>query len=353
MSIDIICTIGPASSSPEILRDMLLEGMTIARLNMSHGTHESHGKAITLLKEVSRGVGKTIRIMGDLQGPKIRLGDIKGESALLAEGQRFELMTSPVEGDAKRAYIDYPTIIKDLKPGGTILINDGEIKLKVTEITEDRIQTKVIVGGEIRSNKGVNFPGASLSIPAITEKDKEDLSFLLREGADMIACSFIRQSAHLEEIRVVCRSFGGPIPGLIAKIETMEGVKNFQSIAAQADGIMIARGDLGVELPYEQIPYIQKVLLQECRLSGLYVITATQMLQSMIEKPVPTRAEVTDIFQAVLDGSKAVMLSGESSVGKYPVESVKVLRSVSHYAEEIGSEVRFTLDELLVQSPFH
>jgi pyruvate kinase len=280
------------------------------------------------------------------------LGEIEGNGVFLEEGQPFELLVTPITGNVHRANIDYPDITGDIASGSLILINDGMVKLEVTEVSSERIKTKVTVGGQISSNKGVNFPGTKLNIPALTEKDREDLAFLLEEGVDLIACSFIRQAVHLEQVREVCRSLAGSAPKLVAKIETVEGVKNFREIAAHSEGIMIARGDLGVELPFEQIPLIQKALLRECRISGTYVITATQMLQSMIDQPIPTRAEVTDIFQAVQDGTNAVMLSGESSVGKYPIQSVKVLKCVSLYAEEIARGESYTLDDVYARYPF-
>lgn len=353
MSIDVICTIGPASSSAAVVKELILCGMTVARLNLSHGTHESHREIIRHLREASRETDMPIRIIGDLQGPKIRLGEIEGDGVLLEEGQPFELLVTPVTGNSQRANIDYPDITGEIVPGAFILINDGAVKLEVTDVSSERITTKVIVGGQISSNKSVNFPGTKLNIPVLTKKDQEDLAFLLKEGIDLIACSFIRQAVHLEQVRDFCRSLSETVPKLVAKIETVEGVKNFRDIAALSDGIMIARGDLGVELPFEQIPFIQKALLRECRAKGTYVITATQMLQSMIDEPVPTRAEVTDIFQAVQDGTNAVMLSAESSVGKYPIQSVKVLKCVSLYAEEIAVRVKsYTLDEVYSRFPF-
>jgi pyruvate kinase len=228
------------------------------------------------------------------------------------------------------------------------------VKLEVTEVSSDRVKTTCLIGGQISSHKGVNFPGTKLNIQAVTDKDREDLAFLLGEGIDLINCSFIRRSAHLEEIREICRSISKTVPRLISKIETLESVMNFRDIAANSEGIMIARGDLGVELPFEQIPLIQKTLLKECKASGTYVIMATQMLQSMIDHPVPTRAEVTDIYQAVQDGANAVMLSGESSVGKYPIQSIQVLNQVSLFAEEItrGQGEMYSLESLYARSPF-
>jgi pyruvate kinase len=354
VSIDLICTIGPSSSTSSVLKDMIHGGMTIARLNMSHGTHESHREVIRFIREASRELGKPTRIMADLQGPKIRLGVFEGSGVILVEGQTYDLLTTPVTGNDRRANVDYPDITKDIEVGATVLINDGEVKLEVTEVSSDRVKTTCLIGGQISSHKGVNFPGTKLNVQAITDKDREDLAFLLGEGIDMIACSFIRRSSHLEEIRKLSRSLSETVPRLVAKIETLESVMNFKDIAAHSEGIMIARGDLGVELPYEQIPLVQKTLLQECRASGTYVITATQMLQSMIDHPVPTRAEVTDIYQAVQDGSNAVMLSGESSIGKYPIQSVQVLNRVSLFAKDISKKQgeTYSLEDLYSSSAF-
>jgi pyruvate kinase len=354
MSIDRICTIGPASSTLPVLKEMMQGGMTVARLNMSHGTHESHREVIRFIREASSELGRTIQIMADLQGPKIRLGVFEGSGVRLVEGQAYDLLTTPVTGNDRRASVDYSDITKDIEVGATVLINDGEVKLEVTEVSSDRVKTTCVIGGPISSHKGVNFPGTKLNIQAVTDKDREDLAFLLGEGIDIINCSFIRRSVHLEEIREICRSLSDTVPRLISKIETLESVMNFREIAAHSEGIMIARGDLGVELPFEQIPLIQKTLLQECKASGTYVIMATQMLQSMIDHPVPTRAEVTDIYQAVLDGANAVMLSGESSVGKFPIQSIQVLNRVSRFAEEIsrGQGETYSLESLYSRYPF-
>jgi pyruvate kinase len=355
VGIDLICTIGPASSTSSVLKEMIKGGMTTARLNMSHGTHESHRKVIRFIREASSELDRPIRIMADLQGPKIRLGVFEGSGVILVEGQTYDLLTTPVTGNDRRANVDYPGITKDIEVGATVLINDGEVKLEVTEVLSDSVKTTCLIGGQISSHKGVNFPGTKLNVQAVTDKDREDLAFLLGEGIDLINCSFIRRSAHLEEIREVCRSLSKTVPRLVAKIETLESVLNFKDIATHSEGIMIARGDLGVELPYEQIPLVQKTLLQECKATGTYVITATQMLQSMIDHPVPTRAEVTDIYQAVQDGTNAVMLSGESSIGKYPIQSVQVLNRVSLFAEDISKRdgQTYSLEDLYASSAFN
>ncbi|WP_379143012.1 pyruvate kinase [Paenibacillus sp. sgz500992] len=355
MSIDLICTIGPASSSPAVLKELLLSGMTTARLNMSHGSHEEHERVIEALRAAAAESGQPVRIMGDLQGPKIRLKNVKGDAIRLDEGQTFILDQSDEPGSRERAALDNPGVMEDILQGATILINDGEVKLEVTDKHPSRITTRVIVGGMIGSRKGVNLPGTVLHLPAITEKDKRDLQFLLEHHVDWIACSFIREASHLEEIREYVASLGKySQPGLISKIETIHAVRNFPSIMEASEGIMIARGDLGVELPFERIPFIQKAILRECSLSKTYVITATQMLQSMVDHPVPTRAEVTDVSQAVMDGSDAVMLSAESSVGHYPVQSTRALNTVAKFAENMREQGKngFSLEEICSESLF-
>ncbi|ASA20348.1 pyruvate kinase [Paenibacillus donghaensis] len=356
MSVDLICTIGPASSSPAVLKELLLSGMTIARLNMSHGSHEEHGRVIEVLRAAAAESGQPVRIMGDLQGPKIRLMSVKGDAVRLDEGQTFILDQSDEPGGRERAALDNPGVMEDILQGAAILINDGEVKLEVTDKHPQRITTRVIVGGTIGSRKGVNLPGTKIRLPAITEKDKQDLQFLLEHHVDWIACSFIRVASHLEEIREFVSALGKySQPGLISKIETIHAVRNFPSIMEASDGIMIARGDLGVELPFERIPFIQKAILRECSRSKTYVITATQMLQSMVDHPVPTRAEVTDVSQAVLDGTDAVMLSAESSVGHYPVQSTRVLNTVAKFAENMREqgESGLSLEEICSDALFN
>ncbi len=347
MSVDIVCTIGPASQDPNTLREMITHGLSIARLNLSHGDHQSHREVIRIIRQLSSERKKKVRILGDLQGPKIRLGEIKGNEALLQANKTFRLYTKPIEGDANQASIDYSGITQDTRPGQRILINDGEIQLRVKKVNPDHLETEVLVGGTISSHKGVNLPGASIHLPALTEKDKQDLRFLLLEKVDLIACSFIRTASHLDEIRTFAGITQGHPPQLIAKIETMEGIRNFSSILTKADGVMIARGDLGVELPFPWIPLLQKAMILESRKANKYVITATQMLQSMVEHPLPTRAEVTDIFQSVLDGTDAVMLSAESATGQYPVESAEVLRSIARFAERVNQKQPFDLGDMM------
>ncbi|MEH7351348.1 pyruvate kinase [Gottfriedia acidiceleris] len=347
MTIDRICTIGPASFDKKILSELIEHGMTIARLNFSHGTHESHHNVIELIKLIRKETGKDIKILGDLQGPKIRLGKIEGEKINLEPNQTFTLVIDEITGDRNQASVDYKGLINDVKQGDRILINDGAVELLVDNIEQNKIVTSVKTGGEISSHKGVNLPGVVTSLPAITEKDRKDIEFILQEGLDYIACSFIRRASHLQEIRSFMNSKSGKTPQLIAKIETIEAIKNFQEINKETDAIMIARGDLGVELPYQWIPLLQRAMIHECNSNGTYVITATQMLQSMVDNSLPTRAEVTDVFQAVMDGTNAVMLSAESAAGHHPIESIETLKLVSQFAETVKSKSPFDFDDML------
>ena len=343
MTIDRICTIGPASNNKEILAQLIKNGMNIVRLNLSHGSHESHKEVIHLVKSLD----DSIKILGDLQGPKMRLGVIEEEQVTLQAGDTFTLYTHSFSGSKEGASIDYTGIVNDVKAGNRILINDGQVELIVEKVSMEKVETRVKIGGDIASHKGVNLPGANVSLPAITEKDQKDIQFLVGEGVDFIACSFVRKPSHIKEIRNFIHQQKETTPNLIAKIETMEAIENFQDICKEADGIMIARGDLGVELPYQFIPLLQKMMIHECNRVNTYVITATQMLQSMVDHAIPTRAEVTDVFQAVLDGTNAVMLSAESASGDHPVESIKTLRLVSGFAEHVKKDAPFVMKDVL------
>lgn len=347
MSIDCICTIGPASNDKNILTDLINHGMTIARLNFSHGTHESHRSVIQLIKSLSSETGHQIKILGDLQGPKIRLRNIKDEKVTLDTGQTFTLLIEEVVGDKEQASVDYEGLVNDVKPGNRILINDGAVELQVTDVAQNKVVTTVSTGGEIASHKGVNLPGVVTGLPAITEKDKQDIEFLLQEEIDYIACSFIRKASHLKDVRSFMETKKGKLPHLVAKIETIEAIQNFQEICNETDAVMIARGDLGVELPYQWIPLLQKAMISECNKLNTFVITATQMLQSMVDTPLPTRAEVTDVFQAVMDGTNAVMLSAESAAGHYPVESIETLKLISQFAESVKIKSPFDFADML------
>jgi pyruvate kinase len=331
--IDRICTIGPASNRREVLTDLVNHGMTIIRLNLSHGNQENHYNVIQLVRSISKEIGKKIKILGDLQGPKIRLGIFQENSIALNEGDTFLLTTNEVVGNNKMCSIDYKGLVHDVKIGSKILINDGEVELTVSDVDANTIKTFVKVGGIISSKKGVNVPGTPLSLEAITEKDKQDIQFLIDHQVDIIACSFIRKPTHIESIREYVLDKTTTLPMFMAKIETLEALLNFKEILNKSDAIMIARGDLGVELPFQWVPLLQKAIIHECNQVGKYVVTATQLLQSMTEHAVPTRAEVTDIFQSVLDGTNAVMLSAESASGSHPIESIKTLSMVSNFSE--------------------
>lgn len=343
MKIDRVCTIGPASSNKDILSKLISNGMNIIRLNMSHGTHESHKEIIELVRSIDR----SVQILGDLQGPKIRLGEIEEKEINLQKGAAFTLSVKPIKGNQNEASVDYTGLAQDVKTGSQILINDGQVVLTVENIDSDKIQTTVKTGGPISSHKGVNVPGTEVQLPAITEKDKKDIEFLLEEKVDYMACSFIRKPNHLKEIHAFIKERSSHSPNIIAKIETVEAITNFPAICQEANGIMIARGDLGVEVPYHWIPLLQKAMIHECRRTNTYVIVATQMLQSMVESAIPTRAEVTDVFQAVLDGANAVMLSAESAAGHHPIESVETLTRVSDFAEKMKQEEPFDFADIL------
>jgi pyruvate kinase len=317
--------------------------MNIIRLNMSHGTHESHQQIIQLISSIDR----SVKILGDLQGPKIRLGEMEDKEFILRKGAAFTLYMQPVKGNQDGASVDYSGLADDVKEGSKILINDGQVELTVANAAPGKIQTIVTAGGPISSHKGVNIPGTEVHLPAITEKDKSDIQFCLEKKVDYIACSFIRRPSHLKEIHEFISQHSTHSPKIIAKIETVEAITNFPAICQEADGIMIARGDLGVEVPYYWIPLLQKAMIHECRRTNTYVIVATQMLQSMVENTLPTRAEVTDVFQAVLDGANAVMLSAESAAGEHPIESVETLTHVSQFAEKMKQETPFDFEDIL------
>lgn len=343
MKIDRVCTIGPASGSKDILTKLIKNGMNIIRLNMSHGTHESHQNIIQLV----RSIDSSVKILGDLQGPKIRLGEMEEKEVTLQKGEPFTLSVKPMKGNQREASVDYQGLSQDVKAGSKILINDGLVELKVENISSDQIQTTVMAGGPISAHKGVNVPGTEVHLPAITEKDQSDIQFLLEQKVDYLACSFIRKPEHLKEVHGFISQKAAHTPKIIAKIETMEAITNFPAICQEANGIMIARGDLGVECPFYWIPVLQKAMIHECKRTRTYVIVATQMLQSMVDSTIPTRAEVTDVFQAVLDGANAVMLSAESAAGHHPIESVETLTRVSDFAEKMKQEEPFDFEDIL------
>jgi pyruvate kinase len=333
----IICTIGPASRDHETLRKLTDAGMNIARLNFSHGTHEEYSDIIRTIREVAAESGAPLAIMQDLQGPKIRTGKVPDGGVVLFDGAAFTITTQDIGiGGPERVSTVYQDLPGDVREGQTILLDDGYIMLRVESVRGTEVHTLVTKGGRLHSHKGIIVPGATISAPPLSEKDIEDLRFGLAAGVDAVALSFVRSERDIIELKATMKLFGRIVP-VIAKIERYEGYSDIEDIIAEADGIMVARGDLGVEMPAEQVPVLQKHIIRRCNFHGKPVITATQMLESMIEHPRPTRAEASDVANAVLDGTDCVMLSGETSVGAYPVEAVAYMDRIIRAIEESGS----------------
>ena len=331
----IICTMGPNTNDRAMMKRLAEEGMNIARFNFSHGSHEEQKGRMDLLKSVREAIGKPIAILLDTKGPEIRTGVLKdGKKVMLEAGEMFTLTTEEIEGDAKKVSITYDGLAEDVEPGKRILIDDGLIELEVKNINGNEITCKVLNGGELGERKGVNVPNVPVRLPALTKKDREDIIFGVEQGIDFIAASFVRSAEGILEIRALLKECGAPHTPIIAKIENAEGIKNIDEIIHCADGIMVARGDLGVEIPAEKVPYLQKMLIKKCNDNYKPVITATQMLDSMIRNPRPTRAEVTDVANAVYDGTDAVMLSGETAQGKYPVEALQMMVHIIENTEK-------------------
>lgn len=335
MRTKIVCTIGPSSESEEVLEQLVNEGMSVARLNFSHGSIPEHKIKIDRIKKVREKLKRPVAIMFDTKGPEIRLGNLKDDmEPYLNVDDEYVLTTEDITGDEKIASITYKELPKDIKKGDSILIDDGLIELKVESVTGDEIHTKVVNGGFIKSKKGVNVPNVKLRLPSLTEKDIADLKFGVKEDIDFVAASFVRTKEDVLNIRSVLESEGMYNIQIISKIENKEGLENIDDIIEVSDGIMVARGDLGVEIPTEEVPIVQKEIIKKCNLKGKPVITATQMLDSMIRNPRPTRAEANDVANAVLDGSDAIMLSGETASGAYPVEAVKTMAKIARAMEE-------------------
>jgi len=329
----IVCTIGPASESVEVLKKLIQAGMNVARLNFSHGTHEEHAMRIANIRRAAEEVGKPVAILLDTKGPEIRTGVLVSDSVELEEGKRIVLTAEEVAGTAERVSITYAELCKDVKPGDTILIDDGLIGLTVEEVRGSDIVCQIRNGGTLKSRKGVNVPGVKINLPGITEKDAQDIVFGIRQGVDFIAASFVRKASDILEIRHILEQHDASID-IIAKIENQEGVDNVDEILDVSDGLMVARGDLGVEIPAEEVPLVQKKLIKKCNERAKPVITATQMLDSMQRNPRPTRAEASDVANAIFDGTDAIMLSGETAAGKYPVESVLTMDRIAVRAEQ-------------------
>lgn len=329
----IIATIGPASSNPSTIAQLLDAGMDVARLNFSHGTHEYHAENIAMLRDIARQHQRPLAILQDLQGPKIRTGILQNEQPVhLNNGDPFTITTREVVGSASCVSTTYQALPRDVKPGDRILISDGLLELQVTSTNHDEVHTEVVVGGELRQKQGINLPQVDISAPALTPKDAEDLEFGLEHGVDYVALSFVRQASDITEIKERIAARGKNVP-VIAKIEKPEALEDIQAILSLADGIMVARGDLGVEIPAEKLPVVQKELIEAANAAGKPVITATQMLDSMIRNPRPTRAEASDVANAIFDGTDAVMLSGETASGLYPVEALKMMARIASEAD--------------------
>ncbi len=336
----IICTLGPASRNEKTLEKMLLEGMNIARLNFSHGTHEYHRESIEMFRRVRDKLKLPAAIMLDTKGPEIRLGLFKDDMAVeLADGQTYVLTSRCIEGDENAASVSYKELPSELKAGDRVLIDDGKVALEVTEVNETDIICKVTVGGRISGRKGINIPHIHLNMPYLSKQDEDDLKFGVEMDVDFIAASFVRCKEDVISIRKFLDYYGGHNIKIIAKIENIEGIDNFDDILKHSDGIMVARGDMGVEIEYERLPGIQKKFIRKCYQSGKMVITATQMLESMIHSSTPTRAEITDVANAVFDGTSAVMLSGETAVGEHPALVVEVMAKIARQAEKDAFEM--------------
>lgn len=329
----IVCTLGPASSEDDIMRQMLLAGLDVARVNFSHGDHESHGEMIDRFRRVRDDLGKAAAVMLDTKGPEIRTGNFKEGKVMLEAGQTFTLTTREADGDSSGCSITYKMLPAELKQGDTVLIDDGKIRLTVKETTVEDIVCTVENSGPVSNHKGINVPKVRLSMEYLSPTDQSDLLFGIEKDVDYVAASFVRKADDVRDLRRFLDQNGGQRIKIISKIENLEGIENFEEILSLSDGIMVARGDMGVEVEFERLPGIQKRFIKRCQQSGKIVITATQMLESMIGSPVPTRAEITDVANAVFDGTSAVMLSGESAMGKYPVEAVKAMARIARQAE--------------------
>lgn len=347
---NIVCTIGPASE--KILEDMINTGMNVARINFSHGSYPEQEEKINDFLEIRKKLGKSVAMLLDMQGPEIRTGMLvtgKNEKIMLEDGQEFVLVNEDIIGDKDKVSVSYKELYKDVKPGDTILIDDGAIELKVKEIKDKDIICTVIHGNKLGSRKTMNLPGVSVRLPALKEKDIQDLKDGARVGFDYVAGSFIRNVDDVRQIRKVLDDNGGKDIKIICKIENQEGVDNIDSIIAECDGIMVARGDMAVEVPFEKVPIIQKEFIKKCNEAGKPVITATQMLETMQENPLPTRAEVSDVANAVFDRTSAIMLSAESAMGKYPLKCVETMVKISKETEQaISYWKRFNKQEIKV-----
>lgn len=344
----IICTIGPASENEEVLTQMCLAGMNVARLNFSHGTYEEHERKIALIKQVRQKLGLPIAIMLDTKGPEYRIRTFAEGKVTIPTGADFTFTTDEVEGDETRVSVSYKNLNKDLNPGDVVTVNNGLVQFEVQSIEGSDVHCKCLVGGTLSNRKSMSFPNKVMSGPYLSEQDKSDILFGIRHGVDFIAASFVSCKQDVLDIQQLLDANGGSDIEIVAKIENRSGVDNVEEICSVCSGIMIARGDLGVEIPYVEVPAVQKKLTRKCRMLGKRVITATEMLESMIHNPRPTRAEISDVANAVYDGTSCVMLSGESAAGNYPVEAVKAMARIAEYTEEHTSyKKRFQSTEYL------
>lgn len=334
----IVATIGPASSSPDVIRQMIQAGMSVARLNFSHGSYEEHARMVELLRSISKELDNPLTLLQDLQGPKIRVGQLPDGNMTLVAGESVTLVPlAEYTHQPNTIPLDYPHVAEEAEPGTQVLLDDGLLELRVEKVTGNAVLCQVIEGGVLKSRKGVNFPTLNLRLPSLTEKDKQDLDFGIAQGVDIISLSFVRRPEDILTLKELLAAKGATIP-VLAKIEKPQAVANLEAIVNECDAIMVARGDLGVEMSSEKVPLIQKRIIRLCNQKSIPVITATQMLDSMIRNPRPTRAEASDVANAIIDGTDAVMLSGESAIGEYPVEAVKMLARI---ATDVEPETQF------------
>ena len=335
----IVATIGPASNSPEMLKQMVQAGMNVARLNFSHGSYEDHARMVSLLRSVSKELDTPITLLQDLQGPKIRVGKLPEGEITITEGRQLTLVPlAEFNGQADTIAIDYPYLAEEAQPGAQVLLDDGLLELKVEKVEEQAVICTVIEGGVLKSRKGVNLPSLNLRLPSMTEKDQKDLEFGLSQGIDWVSLSFVREAEDIRFLKEFLAARNASDVPVMAKIEKPQAIANLDAIIAECDGVMVARGDLGVEMSPEKVPLLQKEIIRKCNHRNIPVITATQMLDSMINNPRPTRAEASDVANAIIDGTDAVMLSGESAVGKFPVKAVEMLAKI---AQDIEPELQF------------
>ena len=333
----IVCTLGPASDSDEVVRALIRAGMDVARFNFSHGDHATHAVRIERVRRIAREEGAIVALMGDLQGPKIRVGEISRGAIQLLPNAVFSLTTRQIDGSPDAISIDFPELPQAVRPGNRILLADGLMELQVVAVRGSDVETRVVTGGELKPHKGVNLPGVPLKISALTDKDRADAVFAIDQDLDYLALSFVRRADDVIELKQLIDARGAAIP-IVAKIEKPEAIEHIDAILAASDGVMVARGDLGVEASVEQVPIFQKMIIRKANAAGKPVITATQMLESMIENPRPTRAEASDVANAILDGTDAVMLSAETAAGKYPVEAAQMM---AHIADAIEASLQF------------